>query len=134
MVNLICGTKGSGKTKRIIDLANTDSVQAKGDCIFITDTDRYNFDIDQKVAVINVARFALNNQEKLLAFIQGVASAKLDLTHLYIDGAHRICKKTVEELTDFYLSIKTLSENNGFNVYATASIQESDLPDALKNL
>lgn len=134
MVNLICGTKGSGKTKRIIDLANTDCVKAKGDCIFITDTDRYNFDIDKDVAVINVTDHALDSQEKLLAFIQGVSSARLDLTHLYIDGAHRICKKTVEELTDFYFSIKELSEKNGFNVSLTASIEEKDLPDALTKL
>ena len=35
MIKIICGPKGSGKTKQIIDAANTSAAEAKGHLIFI---------------------------------------------------------------------------------------------------
>ena len=44
MIKIICGPKGSGKTKRIIDAANGAVDTAKGHLIFITDTNRTHLD------------------------------------------------------------------------------------------
>ena len=40
MIEIICGEKGTGKTKRIISLANGVSDQAKGSMVFIDDDNK----------------------------------------------------------------------------------------------
>ena len=53
MIHLIYGAKGSGKTKRIIDMANASIDTTTGDIVFITDTNRYMYDIKYQIRFIN---------------------------------------------------------------------------------
>ena len=55
MIKLITGAKGTGKTKIIIDMANDNVETAKGDIVFITDTDRYMYSLRYQVRVINTS-------------------------------------------------------------------------------
>ena len=48
-MKIFYGPKGTGKTKAIIDCANTTLGEAKGHVIFITDTKRYTHDINYKI-------------------------------------------------------------------------------------
>lgn len=45
MVQLIYGTKGSGKTKRLIDMANAEMAETKGNIVFMDDDKRYMYDV-----------------------------------------------------------------------------------------
>ena len=53
MIKLITGAKGTGKTKIIINMANDNVDTAKGDIVFLTDTDRYMYSLRYQVRVIN---------------------------------------------------------------------------------
>ena len=55
MIKIICGPKGSGKTKRIIDAANEAVKTAKGHLIFVTDTKRYMYDLKREIRFIDVS-------------------------------------------------------------------------------
>ena len=55
MIQVIAGKKGSGKTKRIIDMANQASQESKHDIVFIDDDNRYMFDLRHEVRFINAA-------------------------------------------------------------------------------
>ena len=46
MIKFITGAKGTGKTKIIIDMANDNVATAKGDIVFVTDTDRYMYSLN----------------------------------------------------------------------------------------
>ena len=41
MIKLIYGSKGTGKTKQLIQAANANAREAKGLSMFVTDTKRY---------------------------------------------------------------------------------------------
>ena len=41
MIQVIAGKKGSGKTKRLIDMANKSAQESKHDIVFIDDDNRY---------------------------------------------------------------------------------------------
>ena len=45
MIKLVYGSKGTGKTKQLIDAANMNVQNAKGVSVFITDTKRYMYDL-----------------------------------------------------------------------------------------
>lgn len=55
MIQLITGSKGTGKTKQIIDMANANVESAKGDVVFLTDTDRYMYSIRYQVRIVNAS-------------------------------------------------------------------------------
>ena len=40
MIQVFCARRGSGKTKRLIELANNQMVDAKGDSVYIDDMRR----------------------------------------------------------------------------------------------
>ena len=46
MIQIIFGEKGTGKTKKILDLANQSAKDAKGSVVFIDDDDSYMFDLN----------------------------------------------------------------------------------------
>ena len=46
LIQLIFGEKGSGKTKKILEIANQAAEQAKGSVVFIDEDERYMFDLN----------------------------------------------------------------------------------------
>ena len=131
MVNLICGTKGSGKTTRIIEKANADVKTAKGDSIFVNDTDRYMYDVDRNVKLIDVTEYPVSGEDALLAFVCGLAASRSDLTNLYIDGASRIAGCGPEKMRKFYDELGQLADKFAISVTVTVSATPEELPEFL---
>ncbi len=132
MVNLICGSKGSGKTTRIIEKANADVKTAKGDSIFVTDTERYMYDVDRNVKLIDVTEYpVVKGEDALLAFVCGIAASRSDLTNLYIDGASRIAGTGPDKMQKFYGELGRIADKFAISVTVTVSADAEELPDFL---
>ena len=72
MVQLVYGTKGSGKTKRLIAMANEEVSSAAGTVVFIDDDNRYMYDVKHEIRFVNVKEYAIDNADKLYGFICGM--------------------------------------------------------------
>ena len=57
MIQIIFGKRGSGKTKRIIDMANASIRESKGDVLFIDDDNRYMFDLKHQIRFVNASEY-----------------------------------------------------------------------------
>ncbi len=136
MIKLITGAKGTGKTKIIIDMANDNVETAKGDIVFITDTDRYTYSIRYQVRLINANCIkrgdAPASEEALIGFIKGVLAGNHDIETLYIDGAHRILNKTIQEMEDFFDDIFNIAKETETQFVLTVSENEDNFPQFLK--
>ena len=53
LIQVIAGNKGSGKTKRLIDMTNKASQESHHDIVFIDDDNRYMFDLRHEVRFVN---------------------------------------------------------------------------------
>ncbi len=136
MIRLITGAKGTGKTKIIIDKANDNVETAKGDIVFLTDTDRYMYSLRYQVRVINVDNFlkkgdAPISEESLIGFIKGVLAGNHDIETLYIDGAHRMLGKPVDEMEDFFRDIYAIGKDTETRFVLTVSEDEDKFPEFL---
>lgn len=136
MIKLITGAKGTGKTKIIIDMANDNVETAKGDIVFLTDTDRYMYSIRYQVRVINVGCLKKGDnpatEEAFIGFIKGVLAGNHDIETLYIDGAHRILNKKVVEMEDFYTDLYAIAKDTDTRFVLTVSENEENFPEFLK--
>lgn len=136
MIKLITGAKGTGKTKIIIDMANDNVETAKGDIVFITDTDRYMYSLRYQIRVVNTEclkkiKGAIDERE-LIGFIKGILAGNHDIETLYIDGAHRMLNRTVSEMEDFFTDIYAVAKTTETRFVLTVSENEENFPDFLR--
>lgn len=132
MIKIICGPKGSGKTKRIIDAANAAVADAKGHLIFITDTKRYMYDLKREVRFIDVSDYAIAGEDALCGFIKGAIAGNYDNEYIFVDGAARIAGKELKDMSAFFYMLDKVSEMRSLKMYITCSCAQEDLPDFIK--
>ncbi len=132
MIKIICGPKGSGKTKRIIDAANAAVADAKGHLIFITDTKRYMYDLKRDVRFIDVSDYAIAGEDALCGFIKGAIAGNYDNEYIFVDGAARIAGKELKDMSAFFYMLDKVSEMRSLKMYITCSCAQEDLPDFIK--
>ncbi len=136
MIKLITGAKGTGKTKIIIDMANDNVETAKGDIVFITDTDRYMYSLRYQVRVINTSCLKKVNgavdEKELMGFIKGILAGNHDIETLYIDGAHRMLARPVSAMEDFFTDIYAVAKTTDTRFVLTVSENEENFPEFLR--
>ncbi|HIU58666.1 MAG TPA: hypothetical protein IAC57_01050 [Candidatus Scatosoma pullistercoris] len=129
MIKVIYGSKGTGKTKQIIDAANAAVANAKGHLVFITDNKRCMYDLEREVRFIDLKDFDVAGEAALCGFIKGVIAGNHDNEYVYIDGVMRIAGKKVDELAGFFYMLDKVAEQNGLTITVTVSAAREDLPD-----
>ncbi len=132
MIKLIYGAKGTGKTKKIIDTANQDALNSKGDVVFLADTNRYMYDLKRNVRFVNINEYEIQTELGLLGFIRGMLAGNTDIATVYIDGAHRMANRDIVDMVWFYNKLEALSDKNNTDFVLTVSADEKDLPDFIK--
>ena len=132
MVKIICGPKGSGKTKRIIDAANEAVAVAKGNLIFITDTKRYMYDLKREIRFIDTSDYSIAGEDALCGLIKGVVAGGYDNEYVYVDGIARIAGKAIRDMAQFFYMMEKVAQMRDLKLYITCSCAEEELPDFAK--
>lgn len=129
MIKIICGPKGSGKTKRIIDTANSTVPIAKGHLIFITDTKRYMYDLKREIRFIDCSDYAIAGEDALCGFLKGAIAGNYDNEYIFVDGIARIAGKPISEMAKFFYMMERVAEMRNLEIWFTCSCTEAELPD-----
>lgn len=137
MIQLITGNKGTGKTKAIIDIANDHVDTAKGDIVFLTDTDRYMYSLRYQVRAINTSDLkrgteANVREDMLVGYIYGVLAGNHDIESMYIDGAHRMLGKEMKDMEHFFSDLEEIAEKTDTKFIVTVNQDECEMPEYLK--
>ncbi len=127
-MKIIYGPKGTGKTKAIIDSANNVLDSAKGHVIFVTDTTRYTYDLNNKIRYIDVTGFDIVCEGGFRGFIKGLVAANGDNEYIYIDGIARITGKSLDELEKIFNAMEKLEQLYSVKFVLTCSCAKEDLP------
>lgn len=135
MIQIIAGEKGSGKTKKIIDLANNNADTAKGINVLLTTTDRYRAEIRPEVRFVDVTEEGINNFDRLVGFIKGMLCTNYDIECVFIDGANRMLGVSLDdpEMASFFVAIENIGANSNVKFVLTVSSNEADLPAFIKS-
>ncbi len=132
MIKIISGSKGTGKTKLLIQAANTDAKDAKGLSVFITDNKRCMYDLSRGIRFIDVTDYVVAGEEALCGFIKGVVACNSDHEYIYLDGISRITGKGLDELAGIFYMLDKVSDENDITITITCSCEEAALPDFVK--
>ena len=129
MIQIIYGSKGSGKTKRIVELANTLAKDAKGVVVYLDRTNHRMHDLDTTIRLVDASHYGLRTQSEDLAFVKGMLAANYDIELVFVDGLTRLLDCNISQLEEFYNGIGALSEEFGIKFVVTASGAREELPE-----
>ncbi|NLN98272.1 MAG: ATP-binding protein [Eubacteriaceae bacterium] len=133
MIEFVVGAKGSGKTKKMIDMANDELITTKGDILFINDRDRYRVTVDTKIRFINTEEFGIKGEDQLYGFISGVLASNYDVSTVYLDNLLRILNADgPEQLEGTLERLDKLNKQQDVKFVLSVSCEEDNLPENLK--
>lgn len=132
MIQVIAGNKGSGKTKRLIDLTNTTAREAVHDVIFLDDDNRYMYDVDHKVRFINASDYNVSTMEMFIGFVCGILSSNYDVGTIFIDAFLKLCHTDLAHTEPVVNMLAGLGAKQNVDFVLSVSADPEDLPDFLK--
>ena len=102
MLKLIMGLKGSGKTKRLVDMVREAVNEETGSVVVIEKERKLTFDIPYQARLIDAGDYDIGSYEFLKGIICGVHAGNYDITHFFIDNFYKLVNdRSPEELEDF---------------------------------
>ncbi|HHU01511.1 MAG TPA: ATP-binding protein [Christensenellaceae bacterium] len=132
MIQVIHGRKGSGKTKRIIDMTNAAFDKQHGDIVFIDDDNRYMFDLRHEVRFVNAGEYGMVGPEMFYGFLCGVLSQNSDISSIFIDAFLRLVNAQPNETEWFFSHLKQLAEKHDVKFILSVSCDDSEAPDYIR--
>ena len=132
MIQVIAGKKGSGKTKRLIDLTNTTARDAEHDVIFLDDDNRYMFDVDHKVRFINAEDYHIHNADMFIGFLCGMLSSNFDIGTVFIDAFLKLCHKDLQDTGEVVKTLAELGTKHNVDFVLSLSADPEELPEHLR--
>ena len=132
MIQVIAGKKGSGKTKRIIDMANQAAQESKHDIVFIDDDNRYMFDLRHEVRFINAGEYNLLNDQMFMGFLAGAVAQNFDVGLILIDAFLKLVKCDLSTTAWLFERLEGLSEKHSVDFILSISEDPEALPDFVK--
>jgi len=90
MIQVILGSKGSGKTLKLIDMANTAVGQERGNIFYIDHNNRHMHDLKREIRLVNAAEYAIDSPDTFYGLLCGMLSANFDITLIVVDGFLKI--------------------------------------------
>lgn len=120
MIQIIAGEKGKGKTKIIIDKANAEVMNTKGNVIYIDKNSKHMYELNNKIRLINIKDYFITNSQEFLGFISGMISQNHDISTIFLDSFLTLANITVSDLDTVINKLEAFSAS--FNVDFVLSV------------
>ena len=133
MVQLIVGKRGKGKTKQLLDKANTVIKEANGNVDFLDKSAQHMYELNNKIRLIVVSEFMITNPDEFIGFVSGIISQDHDLQQMYFDSFLNISCLEGKDISDTVAKLEKLSEKFGVEFVLSLSMDEAELPENLKS-
>ena len=128
MIKLIIGKKGSGKTKKLVDLVNEATSASLGNVVCIEKGDTLTYSVTHKARLIDADAFGISGYGEYYGMLAGIKSGNHDVTHIFGDATLRIGTRDYEELVAF---LERLSKIDDVEFLFTVSADKEELPKKL---
>ncbi|MEF9895955.1 MAG: hypothetical protein RR452_06265 [Clostridia bacterium] len=133
MIQVVLGKKGSGKTKRLIDLANDALKSEHGVIVFVDDDARYMYDLRHEVRFVNAGEFALGEHRSadwFYGLLGGMLAANFDISLVFVDAFAKLINNTDwNELEDLFRRLEALSAQHKADLVLSVSGDPETLPE-----
>ena len=134
MVQIKAKKKGKGKTKYLLDMANTAVKEAKGSIVYLDKSAKHMYELSNKIRLINVAEYPVHNAEGFIGFVCGIISQDHDLEAMYLDSFIKLASLEGEDLTATLADLEQISAKYNVNFVLSVSKDSEELPEIAKDM
>jgi energy-coupling factor transporter ATP-binding protein EcfA2 len=129
MIQVLTGEKGSGKTKKMISLANELAAESKGHVVYISNNSESMFELNQNIRLNDISQFPISSLESFVGFLYGIISEDYDIESIFIDNLNVILNEDNETICRFFEHASEISGK--FNVRFITGVKgsSSKLPE-----
>lgn len=131
MVTLLIGKKGTGKTKKLIELVNEAVSKSSGNVVVIEKGSKLTYDVTHKARLIDTEQYTIYGFDMLYGFISGICAGNYDVTDILVDSTFKIAPEALAGLESFTKKMQALSEATSTNIVLLISADEADIPDSI---
>ncbi len=133
MVRVIMGDKGTGKTKKLIELINTAASQEAGNVVCIEAEKTMTFDIHYHVRLIVAREYEIASYEAMRGFISGLYAGNYDISQIFIDNLFKIVGGKSDHEAEVFLDwLEKFSAAHGVNFTVAISEDPSHATDGMQ--
>ncbi len=125
MIKLIIGKKGSGKTKRLVEMVNSAAETSLGNVVCVEKGGNLTFSVSHKARLVYADDFSIDNYEAYYGLLVGIKAGNSDVTHIFGDQTLKIGNADNEALAAF---LKKLSAVEDVEFTFTVSCDEEEIP------
>ena len=132
MIQTIIGHQGSGKTIKLIQLANEALSTETGNVFFIDNNNRHMYDLQREIRFVNAKDYDIKSLNGFYGLLCGMLAANFDITLIVIDGFMKtvnVTNDTMDEMETFFQRVETLSEKNGVRIVFGISGESDQMPE-----
>lgn len=134
MVKVIMGPKGTGKTKRMIELVNKAVNDESGNVVCIEKGQNLRFNVKYSAKLIDVSEYPMVlSYETIFAYICGIYSGNYDITHIFIDSLYKITGDDDDAKAEAFLEkLEKFSQASGIKFTIMISAESEKAPEGIK--
>ena len=133
MVQLIVGKKGKGKTKQLFDKVNSEVKEISGSIVYLDKSTKHMYELNNKVRLIDVSRYMIENDSEFLGFVCGIISQDHDLEQMYFDSFLKIAALEDKDISAVIEKLDRMSDFFQIDFILSVSKDESELPESVKD-
>ena len=132
MIHVIMGLKGSGKTKKLIDLINSTAAASTGDVVCIEYGKKLTYDIPHKVRLVDSEEYGIRTPEMLKGLLSGLHAGNFDITHVFIDNLYKSIGRDRAAGEEFVAWCAKFASDNNMEITMTISDDVALASDEVK--
>lgn len=134
MITLLTGKKGSGKTKKLIELVHAAVESSKGNVVCIEKGDTLTYDVDHSARLVNIESYGIVGFEGLYGFLSGLCAGNYDITDILVDSTLKIGGRDLNALDAFLVKVKALTDEANVKITFSISADSADFPEEISRL
>ena len=131
MIKLIIGNKGSGKTKKLINLINEAVENSNGTVVCIEKSPLLTYEVTHKARLIETDRFGVEGCDAFYGMVCGVIAQDHDITEIFVDATFKIVGRDYDAFAALINKLSKVSADNEIDIVFTVSEDEANLPAVL---
>ena len=128
------GLKGSGKTKRLIEMVNAALKEESGSVVVIEKDKKLTFDIPYQARLVFASDYSIGTVEFFKGLRSGLHAGNYDITHIFIDNFVKMMPGVTEQDIEEFLSwLEAFSNKENVNFTVSMTLNPDEVSEKIKS-
>lgn len=132
MVQIIAGRKGKGKTKYLLEKANTAIKDAHGSIVYLDKNSQHMHELNRRIRLIDMSEYPIGSYEAFLGFVCGLISQDYDLEQVYLDSFLTLSNLNGNEIEKAIDELEKICKKYKITFTLSVSEDKENLPQNAK--